>query len=340
MNNKDQSNELRSDEAFVELLAKAAPRISPPEVVEAEVREAVHAEWQTVVRKNNRRRHTISFALAASVLLAVFATLNLLRDPLAGFDSTVLASIDRQFGDTNITAQGESLNTQVVSIEGGDVVETGADSGIALGWHHGGSIRIDENSVVVFEKTGQIYLQRGRVYFDSIDILSPQAQPAGVDLLIRTDSGVISHLGTQYMTQITGEGVTVSVREGRVSVAGKQGNRRVVAGEQMALAASGAFLVSEIDGFDDQWQWIEKTTPPIDLDGRPVSQALDWVSRESGLNIVYENDAAESLAASTELRGLQGQLDVEPTRALELFMLTVDLQARIGDGDIVISEAP
>ncbi len=340
MDSNDQSNEIRSEEAFAELLGKAPPRVSPPEAVETEVRQAIHAEWQKVVKQDSRSRHSISFALAASVLLAVFATLNLLRDPLADFESQQLATIDRQFGDRIITTKGTSTSTQVASIEGGDVVETGSDSGFALGWHGGGSLRIDENTVVVFEKVNQIYLQKGRVYFDSKDILSQQPQTEAEEFLIRTDSGLIQHIGTQYMTEVTTDGTTVSVREGRVSVASDQGNRRAEIGEQLSIADSGAMSVTKIDGFDNQWQWIEKTTPAINLDGRPVSQALNWVSRESGLTVVFASDAAEFLAASTELRGLQGQLDLEPTRALELFMLTVDLDARIDGGSIVVSEAP
>jgi hypothetical protein len=142
------------------------------------------------------------------------------------------------------------------------------------------------------------------------------------------------------MAEVTADGMTVSVREGRVSVAGGQDNMRANAGEQMAITGSGSFTVTNIASFDEQWQWIEKTTPAIDVDGRPVFQALQWVGRESGLQLVFTSDAAETLAASTELRGLQGQLDVPPSRALEIFMLTVDLDARIDDGRIVVSQVP
>jgi ferric-dicitrate binding protein FerR (iron transport regulator) len=339
MDSNKQANELHSDRAFAELLSKAPPRPAPPDVVEAEIRRVIHAEWQVVANKNNRRRQLLSFALAASVLLAVFATLNMLRDPLQDFAELKLATIERQFGDVTIFTQGESVSLEFASIEGSDVVETGADSGLALDWHDGGSVRLDENTRVVFEADNQIYLQQGRVYFDSIDILSPQAH-AAADFLIRTDSGVVRHLGTQYMAAVTPGGVIVSVREGRVSVAGEQGNMRAQAGEQLAITGSGAFAVSEISSFGDQWHWVERTTPAIDLDGRPVSLALNWVSRESGLQVVFANESAELLATSTELHGLQGRIDLQPSRALEIFMLTVDLDARIEDGKIVVSEAP
>jgi ferric-dicitrate binding protein FerR (iron transport regulator) len=338
MGSNDRANELHSDAAFAELLGKAPPRVSPPEIVEAEIRRAIHAEWRAVTGKRSRRRQMVSFALAASVLLAVFASLGLLRQPLADFTALELASIDRKFGDVTIIPQGEAIANSVASIEGGDVVETGDDSGMALGWHDGGSLRLDENTIVVFEAANQVYLQRGRVYFDSVDFQSPSAAGDVFDFLIRTDNGVVRHLGTQYMTEITAAGMTVSVREGRVSIAGEQGNRRAVAGEQLAITASGAFAISSIESFDEQWRWIEKTTPPIDLHGRPVARALNWVSRESGYPLVFASENAAVLAETSELRGMQGQLDLQPSRALEIFMLTVDLDARFEDGRIIVSE--
>ena len=111
-------------------------------------------------------------------------------------------------------------------------------------------------------------------------------------------------------------------------------------GERLAISGSGVFSVRKISGYDDEWLWIQKTTPAINLDGRPVSRALDWVSRESGLTVVFASEAAELLATSTELRGLQSEMNLQPTRALEIFMMTVDLDARIDGGNIVISEAP
>jgi hypothetical protein len=339
MDSNKETTELRSDEALAELLSKAPPRMVPPKSDEQEIRRVVHAELQKVIRQDGRRRHTVSFALAASVLLAVFAGLNLLRNPLPDFESLQLASIERQFGDISIATRGPADSARVAAIEGGDIVETGNASGFALAWHGGGTLRADENTVVVFEAENQIYLREGRVYFDSVNSGAELPQSDAREFLIRTDSSIIRHIGTQYMTEVSTDGTTVSVREGIVSVAGAAGSRRALTGQQLAISGSGTFSVNEISGHDDEWQWIMKTTPPINLDGRPVSQALNWVSRESGLSVVYASEAAESLADQTELRGMQSELDLQPTRALELFMMTVDLEARIDDGSIVVSAA-
>ena len=331
--NKD-FNELRSEEAFAELLGKAPPRPVPPAADQALIREAVHAEWQKVAAGNVRRRHITSFALAASVLLAVFATLSLLREPIDDFRNQQMAAIEKQFGAISVNSRIVDAG-QVAAIEGGDFVETGSDSGLALGWHDGGSLRVDENSSVVFEAANQIYLKNGRVYFDSqSNPLSPQQSKSdAVELSIRTDHGMVRHLGTQFMTQVGADQLVISVREGVVSIDGNV-TVRASAGQQFAISASGSLSINDTNGVED-WEWVERSTPAVNLDGRFVAEALAWVSRESGRTISYASEEAEIVANQAQLRG---NMELPPSRALEIFMMTVDLDARIEGEVIVVSE--
>jgi ferric-dicitrate binding protein FerR (iron transport regulator) len=278
-----------------------------------------------------RRRRITSFALAASVLLAIFATLNLWRDPRVDISDLQLATIEKQFGEISVNSRIANA-IRMAAIEGGDSVATGSDSGLALGWHDGGSLRIDENTTVVFEAENQIYLQQGRVYFDSeAGPLSSQPAKIGiVDLSIRTDHGVLRHLGTQYMTQVGTDGLVISVREGLVSIDGDV-TARASAGQQFAISGSGELSINDTNGVDD-WEWIEKSTPAVSLDGRFVAEALEWVSRESGKRIRYASAEAEALARAETLRG---DFDMEPSRALEIFMMMVDLNAR-PDGNVIV----
>lgn len=334
MDRNKELKELRSDEAFADLLGKVPPRSAPPAADEALIREAVHAEWQLVSGRHVRRRHITSFALAASVLLAVFATLNLLRDPVSEIRNQQMATIEKQFGDISVNARIAG-DVEMAVIEGGAVVETGSESGLALGWHDGGSLRIDENTMVVFEAVNQIYLKYGRVYFDSRQgPLSLQPAKSGaVKLSIRTDHGVVRHLGTQYMTRVGADELVISVREGVVSIDGHV-TARASAGQQFAISGSGELSISETNGIDD-WEWVEDATPAVNLNGRFVAEALEWVSRESGRTISYASEGAEMLANQARLRG---DMELPPTRALEIFMMTVDLNARIEGEVIVVSE--
>ena len=334
MDRNKELKELRSDEAFAELLGKVPPRSAPPAADEALIREAVHAKWQLVSGRHVRRRHITSFALAASVLLAVFATLNLLRDPVSEIRNQQMATIEKQFGDISVNARIGG-DVEMAVIEGGAVVETGSESGLALGWHDGGSLRIDENTMVVFEAVNQIYLKYGRVYFDSREgPLSLQPAKSGAaKLSIRTDHGVVRHLGTQYMTRVGADELVISVREGIVSIDGHV-TARASAGQQFAISGSGELSISETNGIDD-WEWVEDATPAVNLNGRFVAEALEWVSRESGRTISYASEGAEMLAKQAQLRG---DMELPPTRALEIFMMTVDLNARIEGEVIVVSE--
>ncbi len=334
MDRNKELKELRSDEAFAELLGKAPPRSVPPATDEALIREAVHAEWQLVSGRHVRRRHITTFAMAASVLLAVFVSLNLLRDPVNDFRTQQMAMIEKQFGEIYVNSRNVNA-IEMAAIEGGAVVKTGSASGLALGWHDGGSLRIDENTMVVFEAVNQIYLDYGRVYFDSEQgpLSSRPAIRGAVELSIRTDHGVLRHLGTQYMAQVGADALVISVRDGVVSIDGNV-IARASAGQQFAISASGSLSISDTNGIDD-WEWVENATPAVNLNGRFVAEALEWVSRESGRTISYASDGAEMLAKQAQLRG---DMELPPTRALEIFMMTVDLNARIEGEVIVVSE--
>lgn len=334
METNTDSTELRSDEAFAELLGRASPRPVPPAAEEALVREAVHAEWQQLTGRRVRRRRITAFALAASVLLAVLTTVELTRTPVTDITRLQMAAIDKQFGQVSVNARQMHAG-QLASIEGGDVVETGTDSGLALAWHDGGSLRVDQGSIVVFEAVDQVYLRQGRIYFDSMagPLSSRQATDGSASLVIRTDHGLVRHLGTQYMTAVDKDELVVSVREGVVSIDGNV-TARASAGQQFAISGSGDLVINETNGIAD-WEWVEKSTPAVNLDGHFVSEALEWVGRESGRAIRYASEDAERLARETQLRG---DMQLPPSRALGIFMLTTDLDARIDGEEIVISE--
>lgn len=317
-----------SDEAFAELLGKAEPRPLPPAEDEAIVRDAVQAEWRDVAGRHVRRRRIATFALAASVLLAVIATSSLVTDPAGDAANGQMAAVEKRFGETSI-ASGKIFE--------GDVVETGVASGLALAWHDGGSLRIDELTSVVFEADHRIYLREGRVYFDSVTgPLTSTRNTGAARLSIRTDHGLVRHLGTQYMTRVRADALVVSVREGVVSIDGGV-PVRASAGQEFSISASGELSISNTNGVDE-WEWVEKSSPPVDLQDRLISDALDWVSRESGRAIRYSSEEARRVANRERLRGMGGMNELPPSRALELFMMTVGLNARIEGEEIVISD--
>jgi len=338
MSSNNEQAELQSEQAFADLLGNASPRKTPPAADKAQIRAAVHAEWQGLVQRRSQRRHFTSMALAASVLLAVFVGLGLLRDPQGSFAAQQVATIGQQFGPVIIRTQDEVASEAVASIKGSDIVETRSDAGLELGWHDGGSLRLDENTIVVFEAVDQIYLQKGRIYFDSVDspLSSRVAQPGLVKLRIRTDSGVVSHIGTQYMISADEDGLTISVREGEVSY--DEMKSLAKAGEKLEVSVDGSLEIEETDVYGDEWQWIEKTAPAVKLGGRPVAEALVWVGRETGRSIEYVTPAAKAIASEFNLVGFYVEMKFNPARALFLVAEMADLNVQVDGGKIVVRE--
>ena len=324
MNRVDQEQDVSSERALEDLLGKAEPRQTPPQQDEELIRSAVHAEWDQVTNRRVRIRRVTQFALAASVLLAVFASLFALRGPFDGIELQQVASIEKQFGDVTMTGNGQA-------------VETGEDSGLTLAWNDGGSLRLDQNTQIEFESSSEIYLQFGRLYFDSMPGGVPTVitDPDKAKLTIRTDVGTVRHFGTQFITQTDGDELSVLVREGRVSVEGTRVNETASAGQKLTITSNGQPLVNAVEVSGDDWQWIEKTSPSFTLDNRPIIEFLTWVSRETGQPLRFESKHAEHVVKTEDLRGV---VEMEPSRALRTYMQSVAVSWRIEDGVIVIGD--
>ena len=337
MNRINQEQDLRSERAIEELLGKAEPRPLPPQQDEELIRQAVRAEWNQVMIRRTRNRRVRNFALAATVLLAVFASLNALRGPFYG-DVQQVASVEKQFGIIKVLGneQAGSDASEILEIGSGQSVETGEASGLTLAWNDGGSLRLDQNTRVEFESGSEIYLRSGRIYFDSMPSGIPTVitDPDKAKLTIRTDAGTVRHYGTQFITQIDGDELSVLVREGRVSVEGTRVNETASVGQKLTVMRNGRLSIQTIAVSGGDWQWIEKTSPSFTLDNRPIIEFLTWASRETGLTLHFTSDAAKKTASQKELRGIA---DKEPRRALEMYMPMTRLEwTETEDGLIVI----
>ena len=323
MNRMNQEQDLRSERALEELLGNAEPRPMPPQQDEEIVRQAVRDEWDRVSTRRIRTRRVTQFALAASILLAVFVSLNALRGPFDGNRLEQVASIEKQFGIITIMSDGEA-------------VQTGMESGLTLAWNDGGSLRLDQNTHLEFVSGTEIYLQSGRIYFDSMPSGIPTVitDPDTAKLTIRTDAGTVRHYGTQFITQADGDVLTVMVREGRVSIEGARVKETASVGERLTLSRNGQATVDAIELTGGDWRWIEKTSPSLTLDNRPIIELLTWVSRETGQPLRMSASVEETVNTET----LTGVYDMEPSTALNTYMQTTGLTWEIEDGVIVIGD--
>jgi hypothetical protein len=324
-----------TDKAVEELLEHALPRPMPPSGDERMICEAVQAEWQAVTRKRRTRTQFTRLAIAATVLLAVTVSFNMLRE--SGIAPVQVATINKSYGSILLGNQSQ-LNalSDFSAITVGQSIVTDTDSGIGLEWGRGGSLRIDANTRVEFVSADEIYLLSGRIYFDSTPselIAGMPAGSVGTQLRIRTDHGTVTHVGTQYMTHSSSTELTITVREGRVSMDGNYYYKTVLEGQQLKVRGSNRANVANFPRHGAAWDWVEKTSPVADVDGRSIDEFLHWVSRETGRKIVYGSPQAERIARSKDL---VGQVDMNPERALENYMMTTDLDWRYSeDGGVI-----
>lgn len=311
-----------SGDAVESLLGKAEPRPAPPGDLEQEIRTAVRAEWSAVTGRRRRRRLATGLAMAATVTLVLAVSLSGLRQ--AGVAPVEVAAIDRSTGTLYFqsSASGilEPVNT--TSIVSGQMLTTGKDSAAGLDWLKGGSLRVGADTHVEFVAADEVFLHSGRIYFDSSGASNENA------LSIRTEHGLVTHLGTQYLTESNAASLIVSVREGVVSIDGAFHDQAVHEGQRVQMTGSARPLLTNTSGTGAEWEWIEAVSPAISVDGMPVADFLHWVGRETGHAVRFETTTAESLARNTLLRG---SVNAEPRVELRLRMMTVDLEARFDE---------
>lgn len=347
MSSIDRDRGARTDEALEQLLRRASPRPMPSESDEAIVREAVRAEWQAVSGARKTRLRVAGLAIAATVIFGVFAALTLLRPAGTGF--VQVASIERSFGSIYLLAEASELRKteDLSSIYAGQTIVTGEEAGMALAWGTGGSLRMDSGSRVRFLDDDSVFLEAGRVYFDSIPSklmpsrLMPSAltaSPGAVEasnFVVVTDFGEVLHVGTQFMTRVDDGKLIVSVREGEVRVDNRYREYTASSGEQITLAGSAQPVILSISGSGGDWSWVSRTSPVTEVDGRSLHEFLLWACRETGLEYHYEG-GAEQIARHEAF--LKGAIYTEPLQALKLRLETAGLEWAIVDGAIYVSD--
>lgn len=323
------------EQAVEQILGKAQPRPVPSAEETQAVREHVRAEWQALTSRQKSVRRMKSWAIAASVLLVVFAGFNAIR--MAGVAEVPVASIDKRFGSIYMLGENSELleNNNVSTVTAGQTIITDAESGIAFGWGEGGSLRFDENTRVEFLARDSIYLRSGRVYFDSTPALAAAASVDVATLTIRTDFGDVTHIGTQYMTQADGDVLIISVRDGEVQLSGQVQTTSATRGKQLQLRGGTAVNIVDIKPYGESWEWVEQMSPTTVVDGRTVHEFLGWVSHETGMTLNFADDSIEA-SAMEEL--LKGTVDTDPTNALRIWMMASDFDWSIENGVIRVDK--
>lgn len=320
------------DDSLARLIARAGRREEPPELVEAQVRAAVRAEWQSVTDRRRKRNYMI-VAAAAVVAFAAVGLSSLLQRPDSAAPDPV-GRIVRATGDVRFVApDGQVVRVGAAPFEeavrAGDAVVTGTDAGINLAIEGGVSVRLAPSTRLEWLDAHRARLHAGAVYVDS----PPMGDAAYI--AIETGFGRVTHFGTQYLVALGPSGLTVRVREGVVAFNAGTVRELASAAEEIGVDHSGQVRRGRIDPYGPDWGWAEALAPELDVTDRSVAEFLEWVARETGRPVEFADEALRLEARGVMLKGSTRGLTV--AQALDAVMSTTNLTADASDGRLLVT---
>jgi hypothetical protein len=278
----------------------------------------------------SRRRRVLWFALAASLaVIAVGAFVTRELTPVSAVAQVTLlrGTVEHMAPDTE---RWQPLIAEA-AISAGARLRTVGDGGAAFAVGKGVSVRAAGATSWVFDAATRLTLEDGTLYVDT-----GARAGHGNAIEIVTPHGVVDDLGTQFEVRTLSSELRVRVREGSVELsAGAAPAHAVAAGEELRFAGDRAIERRSIAADAVEWAWAQALAVPLELDGGSTFDALQWVARELGKRLVFEDANAELLARNAIIHGSSAGL--EPLQILEVVMATsVGLDYTLGEGTLVI----
>jgi len=318
MDDSTASTDMEREEAEVrQWIAEAGPRpVVPPELL-ARVRAAAEDDWREVVRQRQQGRRPWA-ALAAALLLAAVgvAGWNFLAPP------TPLATVAAIYGTTSDGPVGQTLAA-------GDELRSASGERWVLNLAGGATLRLDEGSSLVLESPTRLILGAGAVYVDAA--ATPQA------LEVVTPYGSALDIGTQFEVRLGDEAMEVRVREGGVRLSTVDGQQREAWAGEALTASKAGIEASAVPRVGGPWSWLSAAPAPFALEGADVGRFLDWVSQETGLSLVFENEASADRLRAIRTHGTIAGLS--PDEALTVVLAGAGLRYRI-EGEALVVAGP
>ena len=316
----------RNKDAIENLIRLTGPRPAVPDETTERVKGAVHRHWRETVEENRRiPRLRTGFALAAAAVILVAVGLFAWNGfgPAEGDRGAVLV----------LAVSGSTAVDVGQRLEYGADITTPADGGIAVLTAPGQSVRLDSGTTVHLIARDALRLERGAVYVDSGR--SGEGDPSPIT--IRTDLGDFREVGTQFEVRLEENRVRARVREGRIAVEHGEDDLQVVAGQEMEINYRGEVRRGEIDPASSEWGWIGELTPMMAIEGRPVREFLEWITRERGLQLQFEYTALYTSAGDIRLNGSIEGMTLD--EALDAVLPTCGMSYSIGNGTLLVLRA-
>jgi hypothetical protein len=86
---------------------------------------------------------------------------------------------------------------------------------------------------------------------------------------------------------------------------------------------------------DPYWDWTASLAPVFDIENKSLLDFLRWAARETGRELVFEDNELRMSAMRTDLHG--SVEDFEPLEAVESVLATTNFRYRLEADRIVIA---
>jgi ferric-dicitrate binding protein FerR (iron transport regulator) len=279
------------------------------------LRATVMDEWRAANAPASFERKGRWIALSVAAVVAALAVGFIVR-PTG--DAAAVGTIARL--DGAIDVRGTFWRHWTAHV--GDALKSGetltAHGPVLLSLMQGGTLRVAAGSVLHLTGGAEVSLAHGLVYLD----VAPSIK-SSTPLRILTRVGAVEHLGTQFEVLSNEGAVRIRVREGRVRLVGRAGSVVASAGTELLASVRGGISQRSVETYGRDWLWVAALAPDYDIEGRPLIDFLQWVSRELGRRVEYADAHARDLAAHTIMHGsVRGR---EPLEALADVLATTSL---------------
>ncbi len=314
------------------LLNAAGPRLPLADQDLEAIRAAARQAWRSLHRPRRRRRvAALGLALAASLALA----LGVARWRQVESAPPPLGSVAALRGVATIeTAHGVLAARRGSVVPAGAHLRTGADGGdgyLAVRLSAGTLIRLDSASELRLAAASRLELSRGAVYVDT-----GSEGTSSEKIEVRTPLGVARDVGTRFSVRLAPQAdlLRVQVRGGRVAVERQRERQLADAGEVLTVHRDGRVERHPAPIYGPDWDWVLRAAPPFEVRGRSLRELLDWVSRETGWRIAFENPALAAAASGIELGGSIGDLGAD--QAVFAVLPGAGLRGELRDGVLLV----
>ena len=221
------------------------------------------------------------------------------------------------------------------ALPAGARIETGPGGRVALRLGEGSSLqgpslRLDVGTQLQLGSRSVVALNQGAVYVDSA---SASGSHGAIE--VQTPLGRARDIGTRFEVRLQPKALLrIRVRDGVVRLDQLQKSHDAREGEELSTDVAGEVTRRAVAIHGPEWDWILKVAPPFQLEGRTLSEFLDWASREKGWTVRFADQATARSAPTTVLHGsIEG---FTPQEALAAILPTCGLHHYFEGATLVV----